>query len=54
MKYKRVHIFLKGICPKMNVMEQLEFELAYNNVIVKHFNHYSTVTPSELKKSVIY
>ena len=31
---KGVHAFLKGISLKVNVIAQLEFELAYNNVTV--------------------
>ena len=41
---KRVHTFPKGICPKMNVMVQLEFELAYYDPAVYRFNHYTTRT----------
>ena len=37
---KRVHAFSKGICPKVNVIARLEFELA-----VQRFNHYNTWTP---------
>ena len=28
---KGVHTFPKGICPKVNVIAQLELKLAYNN-----------------------
>ena len=31
----------------MNVIPQLEFELAYFEDTVKHFNHYTTGTPPE-------
>ena len=43
---KWVHTFLKGINPRVNVIEQLEFELVYNDFAVHHFNHYATETPS--------
>ena len=33
-----------GICPKLNIIVQLEFELAYYNSTVQHFNHYTTRT----------
>ena len=42
---KGVHIFPKGICPKVNVIAQLEYELAYYDSAVHHFNHYPTRTP---------
>ena len=32
-----VHTFPKGICPKVNVIAQMEFEIAYFEV--QHFNH---------------
>ena len=43
---KRVHAFSKGICPKVNVIAQQEFNLwsSYYDVAVKHVNHYTTVT----------
>ena len=28
-EHKRVHTFQKGICPKVNVIARLEYELAY-------------------------
>ena len=37
---KRVHTFPKGICPKFG----LEFELAYYDSAVQHFNHYTKRT----------
>ena len=43
---KGVHTFSKGICPKMNVMVQLEFELAYNDSAVHRSNHYISRTPT--------
>ena len=33
----------------MNIVAQLDFELAYYNVTVQHFNHYATETPLALK-----
>ena len=38
----RVHTFPKGISPKVNVIAWLEFELAYFEAVVKHFNNYIT------------
>ena len=38
---KRVHTFPKGICPKMNVTAQLEFELAYYDSALQRFNYYT-------------
>ena len=40
-----VHTFPKGICPKVNVIVRLEFELAYYDPAVHRFNHYTTRTP---------
>ena len=33
-------VTVKGISPKMNIIAQLEFELAYYNVTVQHISHY--------------
>ena len=41
---KGVYTFPKGICPKGNVIERLEFELAYYDSAVHRFNHYTTMT----------
>ena len=48
---KGVHTFPKDICPKVNVIARLEFELAYYDFAVHHFNHYTTriVRDSERK-----
>ena len=43
---KGVHTFTKGICPKVNVIAWLEFELAYYDSAVQRFNHYAMRTPS--------
>ena len=43
-KDKGVHIFPKGIYPKVNVIERLEYELAYYDSAVQRFNHYATKT----------
>ena len=40
-----VHTFPKGICPKVNVIGRLEYELAYYDPAVHRFNHYTTRTP---------
>ena len=42
---KGVHIFPKGICPKVNVIARLEYELTYYDSAVHRFNHYTTRTP---------
>ena len=39
-----VHTFPKGICPKVNVIAQLEFELGYYDSTVQHFSYYTTRT----------
>ena len=44
--YKKVYRFSKRICPKVNVIAWLEFELAYYISAVQRFNHYTTRTPS--------
>ena len=40
-----VHTFPKGICPKVNVIARLEYELAYYDFAVHRFNHYTTRIP---------
>ena len=45
---KRVHAFSKVICPNVNVIASLEFELDNYDVTVKHISHYATST--SLKK----
>ena len=47
---KGVHTFPKGICPKVNVIAPLEYELAYYDSAVHRFKHYTTRTPSEVKE----
>ena len=42
---KGVHTFPKGICPKVNEIARLEYELAYNESAFRRFNHYTTRTP---------
>ena len=42
---KGVHTFPRGICPKVNVIARLEYELAYYDSAVHPFNHYTTRTP---------
>ena len=39
-----VYGFLKGISQKVKVMARLEFELAYFEVAVQHFSHYTMET----------
>ena len=42
---KGVHTFPMEICPKVNVIARLEYELAYYDSAVDRFNHYTTRTP---------
>ena len=42
---KAVLTFPKGICPKVNVIAWLEFELAYCVYAVQRFYHYTTSKP---------
>ena len=39
-----VHTFPKGICPKVNAISRLEFELANYDSAVHRFKHYTTTT----------
>ena len=41
---KGIHTFPKSICPKVNVIARLEYELAYYDSAVHRFNHYATRT----------
>ena len=34
--------FRKSICPKVNVIARLEFELTYYDSVIQRFNHYTT------------
>ncbi len=47
---KGVHTFPKGICPKVNIIARLEYELAYYDSAVHRFNHYTTKTPALSKR----
>ena len=49
-----VHTFLKGICPKVNVIARLECELAYYDSAVHRFNHYTMRTPPIVNIECIY
>ena len=51
---KGVHTFPKGICPKVNVIARLEYELAYYDSAVHHFNHYTTRTPPRIKENQFF
>ena len=42
---KGVQTFPKSICPKLNVIARLEYELTYYDSAVHRFNHYTTRTP---------
>ena len=50
---KGVHTFPKGICLKVNIIVWLEFELAYYDSAVQHFNHYTTKTPHPSRRTVV-
>ena len=43
---KKVHAFRNTISQNVNVITQLEFELAYYNDAVQHVNHYVMLIPS--------
>ena len=43
---KGVHTFPKGICPKVNVIARLEYELAYYDSAVHRLNHYTRGHPA--------
>ena len=54
---KGVYNFPRGISPKENVIARLEFELAYNDIVVQHVNHYTSETPplrNDLVRFVIF
>ena len=46
---KGVHIFPKSITSKVKEIAWLEFELAYLETTLKHFNHYANETPPPKK-----
>ena len=46
---KGVHTFPKSICPKVNVIAWLEYELEYYDSAVHRFNHYITRTPPRVQ-----
>ena len=37
---RETELFFKGICPKVNVIARLEFELTYYDSAVQSFNRY--------------
>ena len=43
---KEVHSFCKDINPKVNVIERLEWEIAFYDVPILHFTYYATETSS--------
>ena len=43
-----VHTFPKGICPKVDVLARLEFELAFYDSAVLRINHNTTGTPPDM------
>ena len=42
------HTFPMGICPKVNIIARLEFELVYYDSAVQRFTHYITRIPPEI------
>ena len=42
-----IHTFPKDICPNVNEIVRLEFELAYYDTTVQRLNNYITRTPSD-------
>ena len=46
---KGVHTFPRGICPKVNLIVLMEFELAYYNSTVHRFKYYTMKTPPPLE-----
>ena len=44
-----VYTFLKGICPKANVIARLEFDLDYFNSAVQRLNHYTILLIANTK-----
>ena len=42
----KVYSFPKGICPKVNVIALLRFELVYYDSVVHRFNHYTKMPPT--------
>ena len=50
-----VRTFSKGICPNVNVIARLEYELTYYDSAVHHFNHYTTrTTPATFVRVAVY
>ena len=39
LSHRWVHTFPKGVCTKINLIVQLEFELAYFEAAVLHYSH---------------
>ena len=48
-----IQYFLKGISPKVNVVVQLEFELAFYDTRVQHISHYVMETSSLINFSFV-
>ena len=44
---KGVPTFPKGICPKVNAIARLEYELADYDSAIQRFSHYTTRTPPD-------
>ena len=45
LKYTGVHIFLKSIRPKVNIVARLVFELFNVDISIQHISHYVVDTP---------
>ena len=42
---KEIHSFSNGLCPKVNVMAQMKYELAYYDIAVQYVSHSTTGPP---------
>ena len=51
---KGVHTFPQSICLKVNVIARLEYEHAFYDSAVHHFNHYTTRTTPKTNWSTTY
>ena len=51
--HREVHNFPLGICPKVNVIARLEFELTFYDSPVPCFTHYTTKTPQPVDRILL-
>ena len=50
---KGANAVTKGICPKVNVIARLEYEITYYDSAVHRFSHYTTRTSPPVLKSFV-